>query len=64
MKSDEAIKLFGLNNVLIETEICRVERENHLDLGHHSFQNGYETKQTKWHTTIRYFIASKLQFVS
>ncbi len=45
MKSDEAIKLFGLNNVLIETDICRVERENHLDLGHHSSKKSKEERR-------------------
>ena len=34
MKPDEAIKLFGLNNVLIEADIRRVERETEIDLGH------------------------------
>lgn len=34
MKPSEAIKLFGLNNVLVESEIRRVEREKDVDFGH------------------------------
>lgn len=36
MKADEAIKLFGLNNVLIEAEVCRIERKTSVDFGHSS----------------------------
>lgn len=36
MKTTDAIKLFGLNNILIETEVCRIERENNVDFGHHT----------------------------
>ena len=34
MRPDEAIRLFGLNNILIETEVRRVERERDVDFGH------------------------------
>lgn len=34
MRADEAIKLFGLNNLAIESSIRRVERERDVDLGH------------------------------
>ncbi len=34
MNAETAIKLFGLNNVLIEHDIRRVEQEHDVDLGH------------------------------
>lgn len=34
MKRADAIRLFGLNNLLIEAEVQRVEREQKVDLGH------------------------------
>lgn len=34
MKADDAIRLFGLNNLLIEAEIQSIEREFDVDLGH------------------------------
>jgi hypothetical protein len=36
MNGDEIVRLFGLNNVLIEHEIRRVEIESDVDLGHKS----------------------------
>jgi len=36
MSSDEVVRLFGLNNVLIEHEIRRVESELDVDFGHRS----------------------------
>lgn len=36
MRPEEAIKLFGLNNVLIEGDIRRIEREQDVDFGHRS----------------------------
>ena len=38
MRSEEAIKLFGLNNLSIESEIRRIERECDVDLGHRDDQ--------------------------
>ena len=34
MKPNDAIKLFGLNNLSIEAEVRRVEREQSVDFGH------------------------------
>lgn len=34
MKPHDAIKLFGLNNLLIESDIRSVEQQHHIDLGH------------------------------
>ncbi len=34
MRADEAVRLFGLNNILIETEIRRLETSLDVDLGH------------------------------
>ena len=34
MRADEAIKLFGINNLSIESEIRKIERERDVDLGH------------------------------
>jgi hypothetical protein len=34
MRADEALKLFGLNNLSIESEIRQLEREKDIDLGH------------------------------
>jgi hypothetical protein len=34
MRREEAIKLFGLNNILVETDLRRVEKEQGVDLGH------------------------------
>jgi hypothetical protein len=34
MKPNDAIKLFGLNNLSIEAEVRRVEREYSIDFGH------------------------------
>ena len=36
MKRHEAIKLFGLNNLTIEAEVRRIERERDVDFGHRS----------------------------
>lgn len=33
MKSDEAVKLFGLNNLVIESDICEVGRSFRVDFG-------------------------------
>lgn len=45
MRADEAIKLFGLNNVLIETEVCRVEKESGVDFGHHVARKSKEERR-------------------
>lgn len=45
MKATEAIKLFGLNNILIEAEICRVERDSSVDLGHQSARKSREERR-------------------
>lgn len=34
MRRDEAIKLFGLNNLTVEAEIRRIEEMHDIDLGH------------------------------
>ena len=34
MRTRDAIKLFGLNNILVETDIHRIEREKDVDFGH------------------------------
>lgn len=34
MRADEALKLFGLNNLVIESAIRRIEGEHSIDLGH------------------------------
>lgn len=34
MRAEEAIKLFGLNNLTIESDIRQIEREYEIDLGH------------------------------
>ena len=34
MRTEEAIKLFGLNNLTIESDIRQIEREFDVDLGH------------------------------
>ena len=34
MRAEEAIKLFGLNNLTIESDIRQIEREYDIDLGH------------------------------
>lgn len=34
MKVNESLKLFGLNNLLIESDIRRIENQNDVDLGH------------------------------
>ena len=34
MRTEEAIKLFGLNNLSIESEIRQIERDQDIDLGH------------------------------
>jgi len=34
MRPEEAIKLFGLNNLTIEADICEIERGYDIDLGH------------------------------
>jgi len=34
MRADETIKLFGLNNLAIESDIRQIEREHNVDLGH------------------------------
>lgn len=44
MKSEKAIKLFGLNNLVIEAEIQRIEGTLDIDLGHHDV-NEYEADQ-------------------
>jgi hypothetical protein len=36
MRADEAVRLFGLNNILIETEIRHLESTMDVDLGHRS----------------------------
>ena len=38
MRTDEAIKLFGLNNLIIESDIRQIERERDVDLGHRDDQ--------------------------
>lgn len=45
MKPAEAIKLFGLNNILIESEVCRLETEHGVDLGHHSARKSREERR-------------------
>ena len=45
MKATEAVKLFGLNNILIEAEICRIERENNVDFGHHNARKSKEERR-------------------
>lgn len=47
MRSDEAIKLFGLNNLTIESDIKRIEREYGVDLGHK--ENDEETIDEKYY---------------
>lgn len=42
MKSEDAIRLFGLNNLLIESEIQRIERDLEFDLGHQSRKESVE----------------------
>jgi hypothetical protein len=39
MRADEAIKLFGLNNLSIESNIRQIEREHDIDLGHKDDQD-------------------------
>jgi len=34
MKPGDSLKLFGLNNLLIESDIRRIENQNDIDLGH------------------------------
>ena len=34
MKRLDAVRLFGMNNLAIEAEIRRVEKEQRVDLGH------------------------------
>ena len=34
MRSEDSIKLFGLNNLTIEAEIRQIERSHSVDLGH------------------------------
>lgn len=41
MRADEALKLFGLNNLSIESDIRQLEREYEIDLGH---QEGEERR--------------------
>lgn len=36
MNADETVRLFGLNNVLVEHEIRRIENEKDIDFGHRS----------------------------
>lgn len=38
MKPDEALKLFGLNNLAVESEIQRIETQFDIDLGHRGSQ--------------------------
>lgn len=38
MRTDEALKLFGLNNIAIESDIRQIEREYDIDLGHNDDQ--------------------------
>lgn len=38
MRAEEAIKLFGLNNLAVESKIRQVERELDVDLGHQQRQ--------------------------
>ncbi len=45
MRSDEAIKLFGLNNLTIESDIRKIEREFEVNLGHKLSDKG-EIDQT------------------
>ena len=33
MRADEALKLFGLNSLAIESEIRQIERKHDIDLG-------------------------------
>jgi len=39
MRTDEALKLFGLNNIAIESDIRQIEREYDIDLGHNDDQD-------------------------
>jgi hypothetical protein len=34
MRADEALKLFGLNNLAIDSAVRQIEREHNIDLGH------------------------------
>lgn len=43
MNKDENIKLFGLNNLIIESEIRRIESEFSIDLGHGKKDKNKET---------------------
>lgn len=45
MKAEEAVKLFGLNNILIEAEVCRVEIEKDVDFGHHAARKSKDEKR-------------------
>ena len=38
MRGEEAIKLFGLNNLIIESDIRQIERKYDVDLGHRDDQ--------------------------
>ena len=38
MRAEDTIKLFGLNNLAIESEIQQIEREHDIDLGHRENQ--------------------------
>ena len=40
MKSNEALKLFGLNNLIIESDIRKLERDYDIDLGHRREMEG------------------------
>ena len=44
MRPEEAIKLFGLNNLTIESDIQRLERELEIDLGHKRATEDASTK--------------------
>jgi hypothetical protein len=36
MSADDAFRLFGLNNLMIEQEVRRIEQEHDVDFGHRS----------------------------
>lgn len=45
MKTDDAVRLFGLNNLLIEAEIQKIERTFGVDLGHRGDASSGEDDQ-------------------
>ena len=53
MKSDNALKLFGLNNISLESELHRIQRDLDIKLGKKDSRRKDETYYPQFHERLR-----------